>query len=54
MQEESAGSVMDQDILRLCKTKEKQTSGRGAGGSREPDVGKKGGAASSPCKAGRN
>ena len=40
----SAGSVMDQDILRLCKTKEKQTSGRGTGGPRKPDVGKKGSA----------
>ena len=29
----------------VCKTKEKQTSGRGAGGPRKPDVGKKGGAA---------
>ena len=29
----------------MCKTKEKQTSGRGAGGPRKPDVGKKGGAA---------
>ena len=29
----------------VCKTKEKQTSGRGAGGSRKPDVGKKGGVA---------
>ena len=29
----------------MCKTKEKQTSGRGAGGPRKPDVGKKGGVA---------
>ena len=29
----------------MCKTKEKQTSGLGAGGSRKPDVGKKGGVA---------
>ena len=29
----------------VCKTKEKQTSGRGPGGSRKPDVGKKGGVA---------
>ena len=35
---------MDQDILRLCKTKEKQTSGRGTVGPRKPDVGKKGSA----------
>ena len=28
----------------MCKTKEKQTSGRGAGGPRKTDVGKKGGA----------
>ena len=40
----SAGRVMDQDILRLCKTKEKQTSGRGTVGPRKPDVGKKGSA----------
>ena len=37
---------MDQDILKtVCKTKEKQRSGRGAGGPRKPDVGKKGCAA---------
>ena len=29
----------------VCKTKGKQTSGRGAGGPRKPDVGKKGGVA---------
>ena len=29
----------------VCKTKEKQTNGRGAGGPRKPDVGKKGGVA---------
>ena len=29
----------------MCRTKEKQRSGRGVGGPRKPDVGKKGGAA---------
>ena len=29
----------------VCKTKEKQTSCRGAGGPRKPDVGKNGGTA---------
>ena len=29
----------------MCKTKDKQSSGRGAGGPRKADVGKRGGAA---------
>ena len=40
----SAESVMEQDILRLCKTKKKQNSRRGAGGPRRPVFRRRGGA----------